>query len=169
MLGRNTAMRRHEVGQALVEMAFASLMFLFLFFGIIEFSRALYTYNTIVQSTRAAARWAVVNTFDQAKIQNMVVYGDPDVSSGNPILSGLTTDLVSASVVDLESSAGTKKISVIGIEASSSSSCCRLRARSHCRHLRPLSTRRAWESSQARTHRPSARRALRTTRLCRWH
>ncbi len=106
-------MTRHQVGQALVEMALASLMFLFLFFGIIEFSRALYTYNTIVQSTRAAARWAVVNTFDQAKIKNMVVYGDPDVSSGNPILSGLRTDLVSASVVVLQSSAGSKKISVI--------------------------------------------------------
>ena len=110
-------------GQALVEMALAALMFLFLFFGIIEFSRALYTWNTIVQSTRAAARWAVVNVggnsdaADIARTKNFVVYHDPDVSSGNGILSGLTTSLVQVSVVTIESDSNgvpiNQKISVI--------------------------------------------------------
>jgi Flp pilus assembly protein TadG len=105
----NKAATRDHRGQALVEMAFACLMFLFVFFGIIEFSRALYTYNTIVQSTRAAARWAVVNvgsdadTADKDRTRNIVVYGDPDISSGSPILSGLTTSLVDVSVQTIES------------------------------------------------------------------
>lgn len=114
--------RSHANGQALVEMAFASLTFFFLFFGILEFSRALYTYNTIVQSTRAAARWAVVNvagnsdTGDITRTKNFVVYGNPDTSTGSTILSGLTTALVEVSVVPIESdstgAAISQKISV---------------------------------------------------------
>ena len=106
---RVRAAARSTRGQALIEMALASLMFLFLFFGIIEFSRALYTWNTIVQSTRAAARWAVVNVggnsdaADIERTKNFVVYHDPDVSSGNGILVGLNTSLVEVSVVTIES------------------------------------------------------------------
>ncbi len=84
-------------GQALVEMAFTLLVFLFLTFGITEFARALYTYNTIVHYTRAAARWAVVHPYDAgnvAKAQNIVLYGDPDISSGNPLLNGLTRVMI---------------------------------------------------------------------------
>ena len=102
---KSRACTEDQQGQALVEMALASLMFLFVFFGVLEFSRALYTYNTIVQSTRAAARWAVVNvggngdTADIARTKNLVVYSDPDTVSGGAILSGLTTSLVEVSVV----------------------------------------------------------------------
>ena len=85
---------RDQRGQALVEMALASLMFLFLLFGVIEVSRALYTYGTIVQATRAAARWAVVHEDGVAdptflKTRNVMVYGD-ESGAGSPILSGLT-------------------------------------------------------------------------------
>jgi Flp pilus assembly protein TadG len=112
----------HEKGQALVEMAFALLIFMFIIFGITEFSRALYTYNTIINTTRAAARWAVVNVTGSAdatniaKVKNMVVYGDPNTSSGNPLLAGLTTSLVNVSIqtIDADSSgvAMSQKISV---------------------------------------------------------
>ena len=99
---------RRTRGQSLLEMAFVVLIFLFLLFGIIEFGRALWTYNTIVQATRAGARWAVVNvqsnsdTANKTKVQNMVVYGDPNVSSGNPILPGLLTSMVTVSIVAME-------------------------------------------------------------------
>jgi Flp pilus assembly protein TadG len=103
-------------------MAFVSLMFFFLVFGIVEFGRALYNYNSIVQSTRAAARWAVVNvggnadTADIDRTKNIVVYRDPDISTGAPILSGLTTALVDVTVVALESDGNgrpiTQKVSV---------------------------------------------------------
>jgi Flp pilus assembly protein TadG len=95
-----------EKGQAIVELALVLIIFLFVIFGITEFSRALYTYNTLVQSTRAAARWAVVNvtsdgdTPNKTKAINVAVYGDKDVSSGDPLLSGLTSANVQVSVVD---------------------------------------------------------------------
>ena len=89
---RNRARTRDQRGQALVEMALASLMFFFLFFGVIEVSRALYTYGTIVQATRAAARWAVVNkdADPYSGTKNYVVYGNAS-GTGSQILSGLTT------------------------------------------------------------------------------
>jgi hypothetical protein len=97
-------------------MALVAVMFFFVFFGILEFSRALFTYNTIVQSTRAAARWAVVNVGSNAdaanitKTKNIVVYHNPD-GLGTPILSGLTPSLVSVSVQTIESDSQGRAIS----------------------------------------------------------
>jgi Flp pilus assembly protein TadG len=102
-----------EKGQSLIEMAFVVMLFLFLLFGILEFGRALWTYNTIIQATRAAARWAVVNvasdgdTTKKDKVKNIVVYGYPDVSSGNPILPGLDSSMVNVSIVTLETDSST--------------------------------------------------------------
>jgi Flp pilus assembly protein TadG len=119
---KSRAGTEHQRGQALVEMALSVMMFLFVFFGVLEFSRALYTYNTIVQSTRAAARWAVVNVggngdaADIARTKNLVVYSDPDTISGGAILNGLTTSLVEVLVVTIESDSNgvpiSQKISV---------------------------------------------------------
>ena len=101
-----TRIRDHK-GQSLVEMALVCMIFFFLLFGILEFGRALYYYNTIIQNTRAAARWAVVNVLDNsdaadiATTQNIVLYGGP-ISSGTPVLPGLTAGMVTVSVVALE-------------------------------------------------------------------
>ncbi len=108
---------KNQKGQAVVEMAFIILVFLFVVFGITEFARALYTYNTIVQSTRAAARWAVVNVTGNSdatnidKTKNIVVYGDPNVSSGDPLLNGLTKGAVDVSVQTIEADSGGTPIS----------------------------------------------------------
>ncbi len=113
---------KNQAGQAIVELAFVLIVFLFIIFGITEFSRALYTYNTIIQSTRSAARWGVVNisgnsdaaNLDRAK--NIVVYGDPEISSGAPLLVGLTKDAVNVSVQTIDTDAGgtptSQKVSV---------------------------------------------------------
>lgn len=80
-------------GQTLVEFAFVALLFLVLVFGIIEFGRALWTWNTIVQATRAGARYAVVEqpTTDDSLIKKVVVYYDPNAaSSSTPVVPGLT-------------------------------------------------------------------------------
>ena len=98
---------RNNKGQSLVEMALVCMIFFFLLFGILEFGRALYTYNTIVQNTRAAARWAVVNVLDNsdvadiAKTKNIVLYGNP-TGSGTPLLIGMTAAMVNVSVNNLE-------------------------------------------------------------------
>jgi len=114
-----------EKGQSLVEMALVVMIFLFLLFGILEFGRAMWTYNTIIQATRAGARWAVVNvasdgdTTNKDKVKNIVVYGYPDVSSGNPILPGLNASMVNVSIVPIETDSSTppkpisQKVSVL--------------------------------------------------------
>ncbi len=91
-----------QKGQSLVEMALVSMIFFFLLFGILEFGRALWTYNTIVQSTREAARWAVANakvtsydsgtgvytidSTDLTSIKNIAVYGY--ITAGTPLVPG---------------------------------------------------------------------------------
>jgi len=114
--------REGEKGQSLVELALVSLIFFFLLFGILEFGRALWSYNTIVQSTRQAARWAVVNVADAAdntdisRARNIVIYGYPDVSSGAPLLPGLDSATVTVALQPLQTDASgkaiTEKISV---------------------------------------------------------
>jgi Flp pilus assembly protein TadG len=112
-LKRRFWLAENDRGQSLVEMALVCVVFFFLLFGILEFSRALWTYNTIVQNTRAAARWAVVNVLDNsetadiAKTKNIVVYGYPDVSSGTPLVPGLSPSLVNVSVETLEADTST--------------------------------------------------------------
>jgi Flp pilus assembly protein TadG len=82
-----------EKGQALVEFAMVTLLFFTLIFGIIEFGRALWTWNTIVQATRAGARYAAVEipTSDDTPIKKVVVYNDPNGgASSTPVVPGLT-------------------------------------------------------------------------------
>ena len=114
--------RHRQKGQSLVEMALVCLIFFFLLFAVIEFGRALWTYNTIVQSTRAAARWAVVNVAnagdatDISRARNVVIYGNPDVSSGAPLVTGLDAATVTVDIQPLQfdssGTAITEKISV---------------------------------------------------------
>src|SRR5437899_2952955 len=87
---------RGNAGQSLVEFALASLLFFTLLFGLIEFSRALWTWNTIVQATRAGARFAVVEVPDanDTPTKNYVVYLNP-AGTGDPVLNGLTPANVS--------------------------------------------------------------------------
>ncbi len=49
-----------EKGASMVEFAIIALVFFMLLFGIIEFARALFTYNTLVEATRRGARVAAV-------------------------------------------------------------------------------------------------------------
>jgi Flp pilus assembly protein TadG len=84
---------KSEKGQTLVEFALVTLVFFILVFGITEFGRALWTWNTIVQATRAGARYAVVETptSDDMQIKKVVAYNDPNASSSStPVVPGLT-------------------------------------------------------------------------------
>ncbi len=47
-------------GAAMVEFALIALLFFIILFGIIEFGRAFFTYNTLVEATRRGARVAAV-------------------------------------------------------------------------------------------------------------
>ena len=87
----NPLRRNSQKGQTLVEFALAVMLFLTILFGIIEFGRALWTWNTIVQATRAGARFAVTSDpTNTTAIKNWVVYHN-SAGTGDPVLNGLTT------------------------------------------------------------------------------
>lgn len=73
-------MRRHskQQGVAAVEMAFLLMPLIFIVFGITEFGRAFYQYNTVVKATRDATRYLSAQqpgTRD-AEARCLVIYGD---------------------------------------------------------------------------------------------
>jgi Flp pilus assembly protein TadG len=52
---------RSREGQSLVEFALSSVLFFTLVFGIIQFGRAVYQYNTVSNLAQEGARWASVH------------------------------------------------------------------------------------------------------------
>jgi Flp pilus assembly protein TadG len=101
-----------EKGQALVEFAMVTLLFFTLVFAIIEFGRALWTWNTIVQATRAGARYAAVEipTANDAQIMKVVVYNDPNgTASSTPVVPGLTEANVRVRYLNNDGTVATNK------------------------------------------------------------
>lgn len=92
-------------GAALVEFAIIALLFFILLFGIIEFGRAWFVYNTLTEATRRGARVAAVCPVDDAGIlqvkQATIFDPTPDgVTTPTMGLLGLSTDNVNVSYFD---------------------------------------------------------------------
>jgi len=93
--------RRKERGQALLESALTTFVFLILLIGVIDVGQVLYVHQSMVERVRAAARYGAVRAFDADAIRNMVLYdqatepdtGDPDVEPQGFL--GMTSDMVS--------------------------------------------------------------------------
>ncbi len=90
-------MRRQIRGVAAVEFAFLLIPLVMLTFGITEYGRAIYSYNTLVKSVRDAGRYLTSQTpgdaAEHAVAKCMAVYGNPDCNA--PALApGLTTGMV---------------------------------------------------------------------------
>jgi len=80
--------RTGQRGAAAVEFALIATVFFTLFFGIIEFGRFFYLYNTVQEVTRCAARQAVVRRTNQVDgIQRTCVF-QPESSTGDVSLPG---------------------------------------------------------------------------------
>ncbi len=92
---------RARRGAAFVEGALVLTIVLFTLIGIIDFGQILLTQQALVERVRAGARYAVVNTFDETNIKNVVLYNSP--TAGSKSLLGLTTSMVEVSLL----SAGT--------------------------------------------------------------
>ena len=99
---------RKQKGQTLVEFALVALIFFVILFGLIEFARALWTWNTIAQATRAGARFAVVEapTGADTEVKNYVVYLN-SAGTGTPVLPGLTVSNVTVEYLDLSTNPAT--------------------------------------------------------------
>ena len=71
-------------------------LLLLVVFGITEFGRAYYQYNTLSKAIRDGARYMSSHTYSSANItnaQNLVVYGQTS-GSGTSVLPGLTTTMI---------------------------------------------------------------------------
>jgi Flp pilus assembly protein TadG len=100
--------RRTQSGVALIELAITIGVLVTIVFGITEFGRAIYQYNTLAKAARDAVRYlstkAPGDATGIAEAQCFAVFGNP-ACTGSPLASGLTTAMVS--VCDATSCAGT--------------------------------------------------------------
>lgn len=92
-------------GAAMVEFALIALLFFMLLFGIIEFGRAFFTYNTLVEATRRGARVAAVcpisaNGITQVKQVTVFDPTTPDGVTSITGLLGLTTANIAVTYLD---------------------------------------------------------------------
>ena len=65
-------------GNAIVEASLVLTLALVMILVILEMGVALATYQAMTENCRRAVRYAVVNPYDEAKIKNVAVYGNPD-------------------------------------------------------------------------------------------
>jgi len=82
-------------GAAMVEFAMIALVFFMILFGIIEFGRLLFTYNTLVEATRRGARVAAVCPVSAdgiAQVQRVTTFKNGN-NTGTPLLGLATTDI----------------------------------------------------------------------------
>lgn len=85
-------------GAAAVEFALIAMLFFTLLFGILEFGRLFYLYNTVQEVTRRAAREAVVNWKDQLSqdnVKSLALFGGSlpagaEITAGNIKIEYLT-------------------------------------------------------------------------------
>jgi hypothetical protein len=75
-------------GLATVEFALVALLFFTLLYGIVEFARLLYVYNTLQEVTRRAAREATVRWIDQeSTVKQLALFGGSSLPAGGEITS----------------------------------------------------------------------------------
>lgn len=98
LLPTTRTQRRRQRGAAIVEFAFVLVPMLVLAFGVTEYGRAVYQYNTLVKSTRSAVRLLAqadpsLSTYDNQLMPQarcMAVHGNVDCEG--PVLApGLAT------------------------------------------------------------------------------
>ena len=95
---RTMSSKTKQQGVALIELAIIITVLITITFGITEFGRAIYQYNTLAKAVRDGARFLAVR--DPAApasisgVQCMVVHGNPGCT-GPALVPGLTSSMVS--------------------------------------------------------------------------
>ncbi|WP_171011793.1 TadE/TadG family type IV pilus assembly protein [Pseudomonas sp. 2FE] len=103
---------RAQRGVAMVEFAITLPLLLLMLLAIGEFGRMLYQYNSLLQASRDASRYAAGAVWDsgtepgellKTRIKNVAVYGVPSSPAGfPPVVPGLTAADVTVSTVGTE-------------------------------------------------------------------
>lgn len=92
---------RSRRGNAMVEASLVLTLALVLVFVILEIGMALATYQAMTENCRRAARYAVVHPYEEAKIKNVAVYGNPE-GTGSPMF-GLRPENVAVHLETVDS------------------------------------------------------------------
>lgn len=94
--------KARQRGASAVEFGLIAVLFFTLFFGIIEFGRLFYLYNTVQEVTRCVARQATVNWTDQwDNIKQQCLFGGTSLPFGAEITAGnINIEYLTASEVD---------------------------------------------------------------------
>jgi len=79
----------------MVEGALVLTVFVFTLIGIVDVGKVLVLHQGLVERVRAGARFAVVNTWNEYTIRNVVVYNRAAPSEGAKPLLNLSPDMVS--------------------------------------------------------------------------
>lgn len=74
-------MRTYQQGLATVEFAIVGAVFFIVLFGVIEFGRALFVANVLVEGTRRGARLAAVCPVGSARVAEATVFANGDGDS----------------------------------------------------------------------------------------
>lgn len=86
-ISQNTS--NQQRGAAAVEFAIIAMLLFTLLFGIIEFGRLFYVFNTVQETTRRAAREAVVRWVDEmdddTEVESLVLFGGTSLPAGAEI------------------------------------------------------------------------------------
>jgi hypothetical protein len=82
----------------MIEAALTMLTFLVTMIGILDFSQVLFFHQSLTERVRDGLRYGVVRSYNQAQIQNMVVYGN--IGGTGNAFPGLTTTMVNVQHLD---------------------------------------------------------------------
>lgn len=80
-----------QKGVTTIEFAIIGLVAMVVLFGVIEFSRLVFTLNALSESTRRGARMAAVCPLNDPAIAQVTVFNPPGDGADSPIIAGLTT------------------------------------------------------------------------------
>lgn len=91
-------MRNHQQGLTTVEFAIVGAVLFMVLFGVIEFGRALFVANVLVEGTRRGARIAAVCPVGSARVAEATIFANGDDTS--PFVTNLNTSHVVVSYLN---------------------------------------------------------------------
>jgi len=114
--------RTRQKGNALIEFALAFVFLIPIFLGTFQFGLTFFYYNELVNSVRAAARFAGMRNYDSpnstpsaayvASVRNVAVYGNP-AGGTTPVVPGLNPRNIQVSLTFLNGVPATVRVGVV--------------------------------------------------------
>ncbi|MDH3645827.1 MAG: pilus assembly protein [Gammaproteobacteria bacterium] len=92
-----------ERGTTTVEFAIVGSLFFMVLMGVLEFGRALYTWNTLSEVARRGARVAAVCPLYHSAIERVALITSPGDTGGSPFVHGLLPEHIQTQYLDEDS------------------------------------------------------------------